>query len=127
VLSESSYLTAVYTYLGAASVILLYLAWWLSHHWRPGWVALVVLLAAALLLTPAYPRSGVDTMAPALVVAVFQLLTDGYESAEHALRPLAYMSALAVTVALLLRLSVFRRRSTGEVAAGQSAAEQPRK
>ena len=110
-LSESSYLTAIYTYVGAASVMLLYLAWWLSRHWRPGWVALTVLLGAALLLTPAFPKEGVDTMAPALIVAGFLLFTDGFDAAQHALRPLGFMSALAVAVALLLRLTVFRRRS----------------
>ena len=109
-LSESSYLTAVYVYVGAACVMLLYLCWWLGRHWRAGWVALVVLLGAALLLTPAYPKEGVDTFAPALIVASFQLLTEGFEAAEHALRPLGYMSALAVVLALLLGLTVLRGR-----------------
>jgi hypothetical protein len=110
VLSESSYLTAIYVYVGAACVMLLYLAWWLGRHWRAPWVALVVLLGAALLLTPAYPKDGVDTFAPALIVASFQLLTDGYEAARHALRPLGYMSALAAAVALLLGMTVLRGR-----------------
>ena len=109
-LSESSYLFAIYAYVGAACVMLLYLAWWLGRHWRAGWVALVVLLGAALLLTPAYPKDGVDTFAPALIVASFQLLTDGFEAAEHALRPLGFMSALAVGLALLLGLTVLRGR-----------------
>ena len=109
-LSESSYLTAIYVYVGAACVMLLYLAWWLGRHWRAGWVALVVLLGAALLLTPAYPKKGVDTLAPALIVASFQLLTDGYEAAEHALRPLGFMSALAVVLALLLGMTALRGR-----------------
>ena len=109
-LNESSYLTAVYVYVGAACVMLLYLCWWLGRHWRPGWVALVVLLAAALLLTPAYPKAGADTMAPALIVAAFQILTVDYESAQHALKPLGFFSGLAVLAALLLRLTVFRRR-----------------
>ena len=109
-LSESSYLTAVYAYVGAACVMLLYLAWWLGRHWRASWVALVVLLGAALLLTPAYPKDGVDTFAPALIVAIFQLLTDGYEAARHALRPLGFMSALAAVVALLLGLTLLRGR-----------------
>ena len=109
-LSESSYLTAMYIYLGAASVMLLYLAWWLGRHWRATWVALTVLLCAALLLTPAYPKSGVETFAPALIVAGFQLLTEGYDAAKHALRPLAFMSALAVGVALFLGLTVLRGR-----------------
>jgi len=110
VLSESSYLTAIYVYTGAACALLICLAWWLGRQWPGGWVALVVLLAAALLLTPAYPRAGVDTFAPALIVAGFQLFTEGYAAAEHALRPLGYMSALAVGVTLLLWITIFRRR-----------------
>jgi hypothetical protein len=110
-LSESSYLTAIYTYVGSAAVMLVYLAWWLGRHWRPGWVALAVLLAAALLLTPAFPRTDVDTMAPALIVAGFQLLTDGYAAAEHALRPLGFMSAVAVVLAFILWLLFLRGRA----------------
>jgi len=109
-LSESSYLTAIYVYVGAALAIMLYLAWWLSRHWGAGPVLLVVLLAGALLLTPAYPRDGVTTFAPALIVAVFQLMTEGLEGAMHALRPLAFMSVVAVVLAVLLRLVFFRRR-----------------
>lgn len=109
-LSESSYMTALYIYIGAALATMLYLAWWLSRHWRGGTVALWVLLAGALLLTPAYPREGVETLAPAVIVAAFQLLTEGLDGAMHALRPLAFMSAAAVVLALLLRLSIFRSR-----------------
>lgn len=109
-LSESSYLTALYTYTGAACVILLCLGWWLSRSWRAGWVTLVVLLGAALLLTPAYPREDVSTLAPALIVAAFALFTEGPEAAGHALKPLALMSAVAIAVTLLLSLTVFRRR-----------------
>ncbi len=109
-LSESSYLFAIYVYVGAACVMLLYLTWWLAGHWRAGWVALVVLLGAALLLTPAYPKEGVDTFAPAFIVAGFQLLTEGFEAAGHALRPLGFMSALAVVLALLLGVTVLRGR-----------------
>ena len=109
-LSESSYMSALYVYIGAALATMLYLAWWLSRHWRPGTVTLFVLLAGALLLTPAYPKEGVDTLAPALIVAAFQLLTEGLEGAMHALRPLAFVCAVAVVLALLLRISVFRNR-----------------
>jgi len=108
VLSESSYMTALYVYIGAALATMLYLTWWLSRHWRPATVALYVLLAGALLLTPAYPKAGVETLAPALIVAAFQFLTEGLEGAMHALRPLAFMCAAAVVLALLLRLSIFR-------------------
>lgn len=110
-LSESSYLTAIYTYIGAALAIVLYLAWWLRKYWRPGTVALLALLAAALLLTPAYPREGVTTFAPALVVAAFQWATEGMDGAMHALRPLGLTTAAAVVFAILLRLTIFRRVS----------------
>ena len=109
-LSESSYMTALYIYLGAACAILLCLAWWLGRSWRAGWVTLVVLLGAALLLTPAYPREDADTLAPALIVAAFALLTEGPEAAEHALKPLALMSGLALAVTLVLSVTLFRRR-----------------
>jgi hypothetical protein len=109
VLDENSYITALYVYIGSALVMLLYLAWWLSRHWRAGWVAVVVLVMAALLLTPAYPKSGVTTMAPALIVAVFQFATDGAEAAKHALRPLIFMSGVGVVIALLLSMTIFRR------------------
>ena len=109
-LSESSYLTAMYIYVGSAGVMLLYLAWWLGRHWHPGFVTLVVLLLAAALLTPAYPKAGVDTMAPALIVAVFQFATQGADAAAHAIRPLAFMSAIAVGISVLLAITIFRRR-----------------
>ena len=109
-LTDNAYLTAIYIYVGAAIVLLLYLAWWLGRHWRPGWVTLVVLVLAALLLTPAYPKSGVSTMAPALIVAAFQIATQGVDAANHALRPLIFMSGLAIVFALLLNMTLFRRR-----------------
>jgi hypothetical protein len=124
VLSESSYLTALYVYIGAALAIMLYLAWWLSRHMGPGTVALLVLLAGALLLTPAYPKEGVDTFAPALIVAAFQWMTEGIRGAAHALRPLAFASTLAVALAILLRLTVFRGARTRRGAPAQS--RQPR-
>lgn len=109
-LTESSYHLAVYTYVGAATIMLCYLAWWLSRHWRPGLVVLVVLLLAALLLTPAFPKAGVDTMAPAIIVAAFQIFTHGVGAAQHALRPLVVVSGLAIAVALLLSVTIFRGR-----------------
>ena len=121
-LSESSYLTAIYVYCGAAVMVVLCLAWWLGRRWPNGWVALLVLLAAALLLTPAYPQPGAETMAPATVVAGFQLATEGLESARHAIKPLGYSCGLAVILALLLRLTVLRRRPAADTPAADTPA-----
>ena len=122
-LNDSSYFTAICIYVGSAAVLIMYVGWWLGRHWRAGWVTLVVLLLAALLLTPAYPKAGVHTMAPALIVAAFQFLTAGVEGARHALRPLIFMSAAAVIVTLLLSMTVFRRR---RVQKGRPARPKPR-
>ncbi len=113
-LDESSYLTAIYVYVGSAVIMLMYLTWWLSRHWRASWVSLVVLVLAALLLTPAYPKAGVTTMAPALIVAAFQFANNGVEAATHALRPLVFMSGMGVVIALLLNMTIFRRRRVGK-------------
>lgn len=112
-LSESSYLTAIYSYCAAAVAILLIMGWWLGRHWRAAWVAFTVLLLAAVLLTPAHPNADTPTYAPALVVATFESLTNGPEAARHAFKPLAATSALAAGLAILLRLVVFRRSGAG--------------
>ena len=111
-LSEESYHLALYVYLGAAGAILLLLAWWLGRAWGAGWTLVLVLLSAALLLTPAYPNANIDTLAPAIVVAAFQVLTDGPDAARHAIRPLAVTCLSALVLAVLLKLTLFRRRNT---------------
>ena len=121
-LTESTYLLGLYLYLGAAGILVLYTAWWSWRSWRPFWAALVVLIMAALLLTPAYPGPGVATLAPALVVAGFQLMTEGPEAAQHAIKPLLFMLAVGSTVALLLQVLVFRKR--GRAPRGESATAQ---
>ena len=108
-LSESSYLTAIYSYTGAACAIMFIMALWLGRAWRASWAAFAVLLVGALLLTPAFPNANVVTYAPALLVAVFEGLTHGPEAATHALKPLAVATAIAVVLAILLHLIVFRR------------------
>ncbi|GAB3271991.1 hypothetical protein [Parahaliea aestuarii] len=109
-LNEQSYHIAMAAYLGAAVLALVLFAFWLRKSWRPAWIGLVVLLGAALLLTPAFPEAGVETLAPALIVAVFQWLTVDISAAEHALRPLAVMVGAALVLALLLGLTVLRHR-----------------
>lgn len=107
-LSESSYLTAMYTYVGASIALLLYLAWILNRHWRAAWVTLAILISAALLLTPAYPDAEVTTLAPALIVAIFEGLIHGPEAARHAIKPLTFMLGLALCLSVALRLTLFR-------------------
>jgi thiol:disulfide interchange protein len=109
-LNDSSYLMAICIYAGSALTLIAYVGWWLGRHWRASWVALVMLLMAALLLTPAYPKAGVNTMAPALIVVAFQIMTTGVQGAAHALRPLVFMSGSALILALLLGMTVLRRR-----------------
>lgn len=117
-LSESSYMTAIYLYVGAAVIALVFLGWWLRRRLPAAGLALLLLLGAAVLLTPAFVRDDVTTMAPALIVAGFQYFTQGYAAAEHALRPLGVTAIIACGLALILRLTVFRRRG----AAGEDAA-----
>ena len=107
-LSESSYMTAMYVYCGSAFMLLLCLAWWFGRRWPNGWVVLMVFLSAALLLTPAYPRAGAETMAPALIVAGFQIATEGVETARHALKPLSYACGLAIVLAIVFKLLFLR-------------------
>lgn len=115
-LTESAYQFAMALYITAAVVALLLIVWWLRHRWQPVWLCLLGLGGAALLLTPAYPYEGVSTLAPALIVAPFQLLTEGIGAAQHALRPLAVMLAMAVAVTVLLRLSLWRGGRMGKAA-----------
>ena len=49
-------------------------------------------------------------MAPALIVATFELLLNGPEAAQHALKPLSVACGLALVLAVLLRLTVMRPR-----------------
>lgn len=107
---EGGYLAAILIYVGSALIALLAMAWWLRHSWRPVWIWLLVLVGAALLLTPAYPHEGIATLAPALVVAAFQLLTAGPDAAQHAFRPLAVALGLAVLITLFLRFVLLRNR-----------------
>ncbi|KZX60193.1 hypothetical protein A3709_12925 [Halioglobus sp. HI00S01] len=109
-LTEESYMLAIYAYIGAAAMVALILAWWLLRRWPNFWTLLIVMLSAALLLTPAYPQPGVETMAPALIVAGFELLLNGPEAAQHAIKPLSIACAVALGAAVLLRLLVVRPR-----------------
>lgn len=106
---DEGYLLAMAVYAGSALLALGAMFLWLRHSWTPVWRWLLLLTGLALLLTPAYPYEGVDTLAPALIVAAFQFLTAGPEAAQHALRPLAAALTLALVLTLLLRITVLRQ------------------
>lgn len=107
-LTESGYLVAMTVYLLAGLFTCLVGARWLAK--RPGWRLGWFLTGAALLLTPAFPSPGMDTMAPASVVAGFQLATAGVEPAMHALRPLAVGLATAWLLTLFAVVVLWQRR-----------------
>ena len=113
-LTTGSYLLAMATYLAAGALALLLLAWWL-RRW-PLLASWLCFSGAALLLLPAYPEPGMDTLAPALVVAAFQLGTAGAEAAMHALRPLGVALLVAQVPGLGIGL-LLRRRRAGAAAA----------
>ena len=80
------------------------------------WGLALGLVGAALLLTPAYQGPDADTMAPALVVAAFEWLTNGPEAADHAVRPLlvALAGAGGMGVLILLLGWLVKRRKRGD-------------
>jgi hypothetical protein len=107
-LTSSSYLLAMASYLGAGLLALLLLAWWLRA--RPLLACWLFFSGAAVLLLPAYPEPGMETLAPALVVAAFQLGTGGVDDAMHALRPLGLTLLIAQVPGLGAGAWLRRRR-----------------
>jgi hypothetical protein len=119
-LTETGYTLGLGTYLGAGALLALGSRRWLLPRSAPiiGGTLFGVLLA--LLLTPALARPGMDSFAPALVVALFQWFTAGPEAAAHALRPLgvavAAGAALGFCYGLLRRLLARRPVDASEAA-----------
>jgi hypothetical protein len=109
-LTESGYLGGLAVYAVAALLALFLFQRWLLLRWPLRFRALLLLPLAALLLTPAYITADADTMAPALVVAAFQSLTNGVDAAMHAIRPLAVFTAAALLAGVLLVAAAALRR-----------------
>lgn len=105
-LTESSYLLALLVYVSAGLLLVALSGRWLLTRRASVLRAVVLGLALALLLTPALPRPGMDTFAPALIVAVFQWFTAGPEAAEHAVRPLAAGLGLGAVLGLCYGLTL---------------------
>ncbi len=110
-LSESSYHLAMGVYLAAGLLAALVFMLWARKLVGGAWAFALGLLAAALLLTPAWQGADAETLAPALIVAGFEWATDSREAADHALRPLAWTCGLALAAGLLVVvLAAFRRQ-----------------
>ncbi|MEE4277257.1 MAG: hypothetical protein V2I82_02175 [Halieaceae bacterium] len=119
-LTETGYSGALAVYLIAALLAIVLINLWLLSRSSLGLRALVTLPLAALLLTPAYIDAGADTLAPALVVAVFQAFSQGLEAADHSLRPLLLFTGVGAGVgAAAFLLDFWRRR---RAAAAEEAA-----
>jgi hypothetical protein len=123
VLTASGYAAAITVYIASALLALLLGNVWLLPRAGLGLRALVTLPLAALLLTPAYIDAGADTLAPALVVTAFQMLSAGPEAAMHALQPLGVFTAIALALGLLVfLLALWRgRRDAGSAPEADSA------
>ena len=114
-LTAESYQLAWLAYGGATLGALLILFFW-TRSWIPGGLRVVLFLVfAALALTPAHPAPDVQTWAPAIVVAGFELLTNGTDAALRPLRSVLAAEAIAVALCLLgwLLVRVARRRHAG--------------
>lgn len=101
-LETESYISALLAYCGAALLALIILFVWLrSSGWSRWSTACLFWLGAAVLLTPAYASPEVETFAPAIIVAVFQLTFSGVDEAQHAIRPLMTALVFGLGVGLL--------------------------
>lgn len=103
-LTNDSYMIAWLIYALAAVGALLLLNLWLRNSLGGVGRFNLLLVLAAMVLTPAYPDTVVETWAPAIFVTGFDLLTHGPESAMRALRPILVMVALSLVICLVLTL-----------------------
>ena len=110
-LTAESYQTAWVAY-GAATVGAVGLLYfWVGDRLSHGTRLCLALMLALLALTPAHPAPDVQTWAPAVVVAGFELLTSGVEAALRPLRPVLIAEALLLALCLLTGLGRRRLRS----------------
>ena len=100
-LTAASYHTAWAIYLAAALALLVLVRQWLRPRVGAGWLVTLLLMLAALLLTPSLADPDLHSYAPALVVAAFDLLTHGPDSVQRSLRPMLVMQALALVLSFI--------------------------
>jgi hypothetical protein len=104
VLTSESYLLAWAVYVAATLTGLLIFYVWISSAMSRAAGLTLVLLLAVVALTPARPAADLSTWAPAIIVAAFDLMTDGVEAARQPLRSMLVASALTLGVCLLVYL-----------------------
>jgi hypothetical protein len=104
VLTAASYHTAWAIYAMATLGFLLLVRHWLRPRVGPGTQVTLLLLLAALALTPAQVSPELASYAPAVVVLVFDWLTHGSESVLRPLEPMLLMFLLALGLGLLFTL-----------------------
>ena len=112
-LTDTSYMYAIYTYLGSGFLLSLLLIYFVRHWLTLGIRVTLFLMSLSIFLIPAYPADGVTTMAPAVIVAVFQFFINGFDAAAHAIRPLTFGVIFSIFLSFLLlvvRSIFFRRR-----------------
>jgi CDP-diglyceride synthetase len=110
VIDAGSYKIAVAVYLGCAALLLVLLArWW---AFRGGSLRVFVwCLLAALALTPTPVEQG--SLAPAVIVGGFAVLTEGWESAAESMASLTIALLIALVASILIMVVRGRRRRGG--------------
>jgi hypothetical protein len=100
-LTADSYELAWMAYGAATLGALLILYLWFGGVMSRGLRLSLVLMLGALALTPAHPAPDVQSWAPAIVVAGFELLTSGVDAALRPLRSVLAAEAIVVALCLL--------------------------
>lgn len=103
-LTPESYQTAWLVYGAASLAALLYLFFLLGPRISAAIRIALIILLAALILTPAHPGEDIKTWAPAIFVTGFELMTSGVEAAARPFRSLVAAEALALGLCVLLWL-----------------------
>jgi hypothetical protein len=109
-LTAESYETAWIAYGAATAGAVVILYFWVGNRLSRGLRLSLALMLAVLALTPAHPAPDIQTWAPAVVVAGFELLSSGLEAALRPLRSLLIAEALLLVVCVLVWLVLGRLR-----------------